>query len=90
MGVYIVINFIKMVNFGDDKINTEKYMLDLETYHELSYRNASFILMHTIIKQMSGNPVYFNDSEVQRYVEVDFKQRNYDWYKFKPGNFDYM
>ena len=30
MGLYIIVNFVKMIEHGDDKINEERYSLDLE------------------------------------------------------------
>ena len=87
---YIIFCINQIVTHSADSINTETYKEDLTTLPELSYRNTSMLMFHTLRKQNGVLPVYFQKPEVQRYVSVNFIQRREDWYKFKPGKNDHI
>jgi hypothetical protein len=81
MSIYIILNLKKLIFYEDDSINLENQQLDLETLSEVSYKNSKLFKFYTIRKQKGTLPVYFDQPEIQRYVNVTFLQRRDDWFK---------
>jgi hypothetical protein len=81
MFTYLFWHINVLINHGDDRINTEVSILDLDNMKDLSYKKSDLTIFYTIRKQIGVLPVYLDDPIVKRHLKFSFYQRKDDWYK---------
>jgi hypothetical protein len=89
MGIYVFMNFKKMLLFEDDSTFTEVNTLDLDEYGEKPYDETDMFMYHVIRKQKDSPSRLMLTEETARHIDIKYVQYEVDWYKYEtdPDNY---
>ena len=50
--------------------------------------DLNMLNMFSLIRQRDYSPVYLNQTELGRYIDIFFLETSYDWTKFPEGEYE--